>query len=194
MNKTILFYANVLAGIFRMSFGDKQCVQPENQPPSHNEEDSIPSSCFCMVKVAGQRLELERFRRSISGFDPTIPAMGEAPFNEFCLSSVIPLANEFTKLNSIIVMEKVRFGLWGTKGNTYGTTLKQYPHSLRYHFAVWEIPPMPVFEKIIKTNAHLKFRIEINNPSTGLRMVVLGQRGRVLKWIAPNLYTNEKVA
>ncbi|OQW53819.1 MAG: hypothetical protein A4S09_06270 [Proteobacteria bacterium SG_bin7] len=120
--------------------------------------------------------------------------MGAGPFNEFCLSSVILLANEFTKLNSIIVMEKVRFGLWGTRGNTYGTTLKQYPHLLRYHFAVWEVPPMPVFEKVIKSNAHLKFRIEVNNPSTGFAMVILGKRGKIFRWQAPNKYAKEQAA
>lgn len=195
MSKTIFYYASALAKIFLMSFGDRQYVQPESQPPNDEPLDiGIPSPCFCVVKVVGPRLELERFRKFVSGFDPTIPNFGPAPFNEFCLSSVISLDKEFTKLNSIIVMEKIRFGLWGTKGNTYGVTLKQQgSHRLRYHFASWETPPMQVFEKLVRVNKILGFEIRISNPSTGLEMVVLGKRGKIFRWVAPNKYANEKV-
>lgn len=195
MSKIISSCDSVLVRIFRMGSSNKQSAQPASQPLNNEPLDvSMPSSCFCEVKVFGPRLALEEFRKVISGFDPTIPSLGPAPFNEFCFSNVIPLANEFTKLNSIIVMEKVRFGLWGTKGNCYGTTLKQNPHSLRYHFAVWESPPLPVFEKMIRTNAHLKFRVEVHNPNTGLKMVILGKRGKVFQWTAPNKYAKEKAA
>lgn len=155
--------------------------------------NSTSSVCFCEIKVFGPRLAVEKLRKSLQGFDPTIPSMEPAPHSDFCFGSIIPINDSLIKLNSLVALEKVRQGLWGTHGNAYGITLKQGPHSLRYHFATWETPAMKVFERLIKLNPHLKFEIEVNNPNTGFKMTVIGRKGQVFRWMAPNLYANEKV-
>lgn len=171
-----------------------QSVATDQSQQRDSIDSSTSSVCFCEVKVFGPRLALEKLRKSLQGFDPTIPSMQPAPHSDFCFGSIIPINDSMVELNSLTALEKVRHGLWGTHGNAYGITLKQGLHSLRYHFATWETPAMKVFERLVNMNPHLKFRIEINNPSTGLRMTLIGKCGKTLKWTATNPYLNEMAA
>lgn len=138
----------------------------------------IPSVCHIRVEIRGRRIDLEQFRKSISGFEPVLKGnVIISDFSEFCLNRVAPISDEFIAMQSLTMLSKLRLGIWGCDSRAINVKLKQEDHKLVYTFAVFETPPFPVLNKLIKTH-HLKFRIEYTNPQTGLSGLLLGRAGR----------------
>lgn len=138
----------------------------------------IQSICHIRVEIKGRRDELEKFRKSISGFEPLLRGnLIVTDFSEFCFNKVAPISDEFIAMQSLNTLSRLRLGIWGCDSRAINVKLRQDAHKLVYTFAVFENPPMPVLNKMIKVNP-LKFRIEYENPQTGLSGLVLGRAGK----------------
>jgi hypothetical protein len=167
-------------------------VQSASTREKVDNPDALPDLVYCTLEVKGHRHQLNQFKKSLQGLDPSIQSMPSKEYSIFCFDKVIPIPKEVVKLNSIVVLEQFRVAYWASSLNACGVSFKETPHCLRYVFTTGTAAPLPVIKKLIMDNPRLKFEFKATCYSRGEIALIVGKNGLAKKWYGES-YKNEKV-